>query len=415
MEILFITHKYPPSVGGMEKQSYELINGVARVHKIHTLIYDNHSSRVRFFLTAPWKARQILKKHPGISLIHLNDGLMAIVGVIIKRWTHRPVLATIHGLDIVFPLPLFQRFVTNHFKKLDGVLPVSHATAKECLDRGFSPEQVHVVRNGVDTDMAQIHKRPGFRITFEKRLGIHIEGKKIIVAIGRSVRRKGFSWFMTRVLPKLPDDVIFVIIGPTQPHIRKINFLLSLLPKNMAHLISIALGLGIDEIDIQNALERPEIKNRAFYMGKLPFEEMVQVLKHADLYVMPNIKVHGDAEGFGLVALEAAVSGVPVMASAVEGITCAVIDGKNGFLVPAEDPDIWVKKISAALSDREHLQQFGRDAQQYSIDNYSWKKMVEGYLDVFSKYNEEYQSRREEYRSRRVPGASADAPGTHES
>ena len=52
MEVLFITHKYPPSIGGMEKQSYELINGFAKIHKVHTLVYDNESSKVKFLLKA---------------------------------------------------------------------------------------------------------------------------------------------------------------------------------------------------------------------------------------------------------------------------------------------------------------------------------------------------------------------------
>ena len=387
MEVLFITHKYPPSIGGMEKQSYELINGVAKFCKVHSLIYDNRSNRIKFLITITSRVKKVLKENPNISVIHLNDGLMAFFGAFLKRITNIPIIVTLHGLDIVLPSKLFQKIVVGQFKKLDGVIAVSQATANECIDRGFSKEKVYVVRNGVDTDLAYINKEPGFIKYFEKKLNKPISDKKILVSIGRSVRRKGFSWFMTEVLPKLDNNIIYLIIGPPQRHIRKINFILNLLPARLSHLISLSLGLGIDEIDIQNALKKPTIKNRAFYLGKLPFKEMVQILKHADLYVMPNIKIMGDAEGFGLVALEASVNGLPVLASAIEGITCAVINEKNGYLAPPENEKIWIEMISSLLSDCRKLKKFGESAKKYTIDNYEWKKMVAGYLDVFNIYN----------------------------
>ena len=388
MEVLFITHKYPPSIGGMEKQSYELINGVARWCKVHTLIYDNRSSRVVFLLTIRRRVKKMLRENPGISLIHLNDGLMAFFFSLgVGKVTDLPVLVTLHGLDIVFPSKLFQRIVVSKFRKLDGVIAVSQATARESIARGIERDRVYVVRNGVDTDMSLIKKQPLFPRSLEKTLGIPLNDKKILVSVGRSVRRKGFSWFITKVLPQLDDSIIYLIVGPTDPNIRRTGFILNhLLPKRLSDLIILLFGLGMDELEVQKALEKPDVRNRAFYLGKQPFEDMVQILKHADMFVMPNIQVAGDAEGFGLVALEASVNGTPVLASAIEGITCAVMDGKNGFLVPAENEVMWIDRIHSLLSDRTHLKAFGESAKTYTIGNYAWTKMVDGYLKVFNKY-----------------------------
>jgi len=385
MEVLFITHKYPPSVGGMEKQSYELINGVSKHHKVHTLIWDNKSSKLGFLLSIPFRVKKILKENPGISLIHLNDGLIAAFSLKLKKITKVPIAVTIHGLDIVFPSKMFQRLVVKRFKEFDAIIAVSRATAEECLARGFDPQRVYYVLNGVDTDMAHIYKKVGFRLKLEKMIGISLSDKKILVSVGRSVRRKGFSWFLNKVLPKLDKDIVYLIIGPTHPNIERVRFLLNLIPDGLAHKISLMFGLGLDEIEIKKALEKPEINSRAFYLGKLPFIDMVQTLKHADLFMMPNIKVSGDAEGFGLVALEAAVCGLPVLASAIEGITCAVVDGENGFLIPPEREDVWVKKITGLLSDSETLKEFGEMAKHYSMSNYAWGKMVDGYITVFKK------------------------------
>ncbi len=374
----------------MEKQSYELINGVSQFHKVHSLVFDNNSSKVKFLLTLKSKVKKILNENPDISVIHLNDGLMAFFAYPIKKITDKPILVTLHGLDIVFPNKIFQKIVVNRFKKLDGIIAVSRATAEECLKRGFDKEKVFIVRNGVDTTLSKIYEKIGFRSQLEKKLGISLQGKKILVSVGRSVRRKGFSWFLTKVMPRLDKNVIYLIIGPPQKHIKKINMLFKFLPNEFAHQLSLLLGLGMDEIDIQRALKKPVLENRAFYMGKLPFDEMMQVLRASDLFVMPNIKINGDAEGFGLVALEAAICGVPVLASALEGITCAVIDGMNGFLAPPENEIAWVEKIDTLLADRISLKKSGDLAQKYTLKNFAWEKMVDGYIQIFDKYHRQY-------------------------
>ena len=51
MEILFVSHKYPPSVGGMEKQSYELINGMAAHARVHTIVYTGTGGKFQFLWT----------------------------------------------------------------------------------------------------------------------------------------------------------------------------------------------------------------------------------------------------------------------------------------------------------------------------------------------------------------------------
>jgi len=387
VEILFITHKYPPSVGGMQKQSFELISGTAEKCKVHKLVYDNRSGRLRFFLTLKSKVTKILKENPAISLIHLNDGLMAFAALPLRKITKLPILVTLHGLDIVLPSRFFQKHIVRRFKRYDGVIAVSRATADECLKRGFDKDKVFVVPNGVDTDLADIEKEQDYMEKLEKKLGISLDGKKILVSIGRPVYRKGFSWFMKSVMPKLTDDVVHLIIGPKQPKIEFIASVMKLLPRKLASNLTLLLGLGLDEVEINRALEENQLEERVFYLGKTPFKDMMQILRVSDLFVMPNIKVEGDAEGFGLVALEAAVCGVPVLASGIEGITDAIIDGKNGYLLPSGDADAWKDKIETVLSDLENLKIFGKAAKKYTIENYPWDKMTSGYISVFEKYH----------------------------
>ena len=63
MEILFISHKYPPSIGGMEKQSYELIQGMEAYAKVHKIVYEGHESKLLFFLKLKRRVKTMLHQN----------------------------------------------------------------------------------------------------------------------------------------------------------------------------------------------------------------------------------------------------------------------------------------------------------------------------------------------------------------
>jgi glycosyltransferase involved in cell wall biosynthesis len=98
---------------------------------------------------------------------------------------------------------------------------------------------------------------------------------------------------------------------------------------------------------------------------------------------MPNIPVSGDMEGFGLTALEASASGSLVVASDLEGISDAIRDGKNGFLIQPGNAKAWIDKINELLNDSRHLKILTKSFQSYTLQNYSWSKMTDKYISLF--------------------------------
>ena len=385
MEILFVSHKYPPAVGGMEKQSFELIRGMEPLARVHAIVYDGRESRLRFFRMLRRRILQTCRENPGISVIHFNDGLLAAVCLRHKGYEHLKRTATLHGLDVVFPNAWFQRYVLPQFNRLDLMIAVSRATANACIGRGLSPQKVVVVPNGVDTGIADTPRRRDFPGYFEKQYGIGMAGKKVIVAMGRSVRRKGFSWFVREVLPQLSGDYVFLIVGPFHAKPSTTERILRFVPASLRRQIELFLGFPTDEPELRRLLAQPAIHARARHLGKLPFEDIVQILSAADAFVMPNIRIEGDMEGFGLVCLEACLCGATVFAAATDGITDAIQDQKNGFLLPAEDAAAWAGALNQLFKNPAASALPPGAARAYTLEHFSWGKMVEGYLAHFQR------------------------------
>src|SRR5690606_17592950 len=110
-------------------------------------------------------------------------------------------------------------------------------------------------------------------------------------------------------------------------------------------------------------------------------------------FVMPNIVVPGDVEGFGLVALEAASRGLPVVAADLEGIPEAIRDGRNGYLVPPEDVAAWTKTLhSLLLLLPEERRELGCRFQAYTAENFSWQRTAAAYVAAFSCYGSRHSA-----------------------
>ena len=144
-------------------------------------------------------------------------------------------------------------------------------------------------------------------------------------------------------------------------------------------------GEGIYRERIQGAIERSDLKKYVLTLGRVGNEMLKHLYNAADVYVMPNIPVEGDLEGFGLVALEAASCGLPVVASKLEGIEDAIKNGENGFLVDHNDIQGFVDIITNLLANDEERGKFGKRAREFSLENYHWRKIAYRYLKELEK------------------------------
>ena len=153
----------------------------------------------------------------------------------------------------------------------------------------------------------------------------------------------------------------------------------------MRNQIALFAGFPTDEAAIRLLLERPELRDKVRHLGKLPFDDIRQILSAADAFLMPNIPIGGDMEGFGLVCLEACLCGAAVFASRQDGITEAIHDAENGVLLPPGDPIAWTSALNALLENPAAFAMQKAAAKRYTLEHFGWDKMAGAYWAQFAR------------------------------
>jgi glycosyltransferase involved in cell wall biosynthesis len=326
-EVLFITRNYPPKIGGLEVYSYNLIKEFEFHNITHKIVLTKSKVNLVWFL--PYcliRALFIVKAHP-ICLIHLCDGVLAPVGITLKILTKERISITIHGLDITYSNFLYQSIIPRCVARLDKVICVSRSTCDECIGRKVPYHKCVVIPNGIRSNEFYLpESRKDHRHRLGELLGVSLDDKKVLLTIGRLVERKGVAWFVETVMPRLPPSYYYLIAGdgPQCRHIREVSV-------------------------------KHNVQERVLLLGRVTDEEKKRLFNASDILLMPNIKVPHDVEGFGIVAIEAGSCGLPVIASNIQGIRDAVLDGKTGYLLNERDVDVFIARIKQMELDREQV------------------------------------------------------------
>jgi phosphatidyl-myo-inositol dimannoside synthase len=122
------------------------------------------------------------------------------------------------------------------------------------------------------------------------------------------------------------------------------------------------------------AAAQPDLSVRFF--GNLPDEELASVYERADIFAMTSVNLDRSIEGFGLVYLEAAAHGLPVVANNVGGVSEAVVDGVTGLLVPPHRPVQLAAAFEKLIHDPELRKRLGAAGREWAMRN-CWKESAE--------------------------------------
>lgn len=345
MKILFISRTYPPIIGGIEKQNYDIAKSLSAIAEVTVLANTKRGIILPFFaLYAFFYALLGLKK---FDVILLGDGALSILGFFLKIFTVKPIVSIVHGLDITYSSRVYQNFWIKVFiKKLDALIAVGNETIRQGIARNIPAEKFSFVPNGVFVKETLPHYS---REDLQKSTGINLNSP-ILLTLGRLVQRKGVAWFIENVVRDMAPEIQYIIAGD-----------------------------GPEKQKIIDTVNKYQLNDRIFCLGNVVDQAKEILFCTADIFIQPNIRVEGDMEGFGLVVLEAASYGLPVIASKLEGLQDAIEDGKNGILVEEKNAAEYKEKIASFLQNKDRAEEFGRQAREYVANNYSWDIVARKY------------------------------------
>lgn len=365
--IFLITHEFYPVRGGIATFTEEIARATANLgYKVEVWAQsaprDAEKSDWPFRLRRmPLKgshgllcqlrlARELIQhrrdlRHATVYLPEPGPMMTMMLLQFFKAFRPRRLVLTFHGSEIL-------NFAHSPLRRLLASRLIRHATrvstlsnyTQELLLTHFpdAADKILLTPGALRSDFAVVPARPATA-----------KDKKIVVlTVGRLHPRKG-QIFTLRALQMLAPDVRarleYWIVGGQS----KSNYDTSLRSA---------------------AAECPDLAVRFF--GNMPDEELSDLYERADIFAMTSINHGHSVEGFGLVYLEAAAHGLPVVAHEVGGVSEAVIDGQTGLLVPPHRPAQLAAAFEKLIHDAPLRHRLGTAGRAWAARN-CWRESAE--------------------------------------
>jgi len=265
-----------------------------------------------------------LADHP-VDAVHANYWLSGVAGHRIKHTLDLPLVVTFHTLGRVKaeggdPEPEHRiEAEQSIIGCADAILANTGAEADELVRcYGADPRRIEIIPPGVDHAFFSPGEQSGARAAVDLD-----DDQPVVLFVGRIQPLKGLD-VAVRSLARLErHDAVLLAVGGTSG------------PSGQAHLAEVrkeAADLGV--------------LDRVRFVEAQPHHLLSTFYRAADVVLVPS-----RSESFGLVALEAAACGTPVVATAVGGLQTLVEHGRSGFLVEGRDPAEWAAATDRVLAD----------------------------------------------------------------
>ena len=179
-----------------------------------------------------------------------------------------------------------------------------------------------------------------------------------------------------------PEHVRILTVGRLIPR-KDVQLLIRALPKiiksTTRNFEVEIVGDGPCGSDLVKLSKELGVFHKIQFTGSVPYSELPQKYQGADIFALCSL-----AEGMPLVVLEAMGSGLPVVASRVQGVEDLVKGGTNGYLFTAGDADALAKNLTSLIVDDERRCKMG-DASTLQVQRYDWKNIAQSYLEIYQR------------------------------
>jgi len=310
----------------------------------------------------PFVARQMLTMNPAPyerllegrrpALIHAHFGVEGVYALPLAERLGVPLVTTFHGFDATLSTaallssPAYANYALRRSRLARRghiFLCASGFIRERLLAIGFPPERTKVHYIGVDCGAIQPRDAA--------------EEMPEILHVARLVEVKGTEYLIRAfaIAAQKHRSARLVIIGDG-PLRRKLERL--------------AQSCGVAE--------------RVEFLGAMAHAQVLARMRRAAMLVLPSVRTaSGRVEGLGMVTLEAAAIGVPVIGSRLGGIPEVVEDGETGFLVPERDPQALAARMQALLDDEALRRRLGAVARQRAERDFDITRQTAALEDLY--------------------------------
>ena len=309
-------------------------------------------------LRADWRAAVQLWRYlrsESVDVLHTHNPKPGVYGRIVGRLAGVPIVVnTVHGLYATEDDPVPKRLIVYALEAL----------ASRCSDAELiqNPEDLDLLRryrivprrklgllgNGIDLSRFNPAVAEAERGRVRDELGVE-DGQIVVGMVGRLVAEKGYREFFEAAELVNSEQFVFVAVGPEDQS--KADAL-------DPHLLANAADGGVRFLGMRTDVDR-------LYGG-------------FDLFALPSYR-----EGFPRAAMEAAASGLAVIATDIRGCRQVVEHGVTGLLVPVRDPQALAGAVASLGSDAELRAQMGQAAVARAASAFDERKVVEKVLETY--------------------------------
>lgn len=246
---------------------------------------------------------------------------------------------------------LWLKLIRTFLQDAALIVPNSHFTMAEFQALGIPAEKFRVITPGVDT---QRFSPAAKDLVLMQRYGL--EGKFVLLTVARLDERKGHDQVMRAV---------------------------ARLKERYPQLVYLIVGKGREEERLRRLAQELSLGSKVIFTGYVPDEQLAHYYNLCDLFILLNrqtqsdARLQGDYEGFGIVFLEAAACGKPVIAGNFGGIADAVEADRSGFILAPDDLAAVEAKIALISDDPSLRQVMGSYGRERAVQYFDWSIIAE--------------------------------------
>jgi len=337
--------------------NYEEMDGI-KVYRASTeLGHPNFLTWVLLFNHFLAKRMADVTQSIDFDVIHVHDWLAAFSGISFKHYLKKPMVLTVHSTEVGRAQGLHSpdSFSINGIEwwatyEADRVIVCSQSMKNEiCSHFNLPLDKVDVIPNAIDATKYQASVDRG---SVRQRYGVGY-GEKLILCVGRLVPQKGIEYFIRAIpiIAKRYPEAKFIIVGEGWSR------------------------------DILEAEARSSGQGRKIqFTGFASDQEVINLMTSADALVVPSVY-----EPFGIVALEGMATGVPVVASKVDGLAEVIEHDRTGVFVYPRSPESIAWGVDQVLSDPGHAKWLTENAKEELRKAYSWEAVAMKTVEVYRK------------------------------